>query len=146
MSSDWSINPKAITSPSPGHLDGKTDALKVRLIAEESGIGLFEESKNGLIYGYTLAVMPAKNKDYGRNAWYLPNWVREYAVAAIPKLGAELAKPKKERRALREVLALHREEWRDWLAERDPLKPVRPGNRELTRKARNPAVRTGDQR
>jgi hypothetical protein len=116
-------------SPSPGHLEAKTDALRVRLIAEDFGLGLFEESKNGLIYGYTLAVMPAKSKDYGRNAWYLPNWVKDYALAAMPKLGAELAKPKKEQSPLREILALHRDQWRDWLAERDPLKPKRPAKR-----------------
>lgn len=108
-------------SLSPGHLEGS----KVKLIAEQAGIGLFEESKGKLIYGYTLAVMPAKNKDYGRNAWYLPNWVLDYAIAAMPKLGAELAKPKKEQRALREVLQLHQIEWRAWLAAREPLPPVR---------------------
>ena len=57
-------------SPSPGQLEGKTESLKVTLIAEESGIGLFEESKKGIVYGYTLAILPANNKEYGRNAWY----------------------------------------------------------------------------
>jgi hypothetical protein len=96
------------------------------LITEDPGIGLFEESKNGLIYGYTLAVMPVKSKDSGRSAWYLPNWVKDYALAAMPKLSAELAKSKKEQRPLREVLVLHQDQWRDWLAEHNPFKPKTP--------------------
>jgi hypothetical protein len=104
-----------------GHLELKTDTLKVRLIAEESGVGLFEESKDNLVYGYTLAIMSAKNRDYGRTAWYLPNWAKEYVLAAMPKLGAELVKPKSKQRPWREVLNLHRKEWWNWLTEKDPL-------------------------
>jgi hypothetical protein len=118
--------PQSNQSPSPGHLEAKAaqslESLKVRLIAEVSGIGLFEESKKGLVYGYTLAVMPATNKEYGRNAFYLPNWVKDYACAAMPKLAAELAKPKAGRRALREVMRLHQAEWQQWISERDPLR------------------------
>jgi hypothetical protein len=102
-----------------GHLEASSNdskAFRIRLIAQKSGISVFEESKGKLIYGYTLAVMPAKNKDYGRNAWYLPNWVLDYALAAMPKLADELAKAKEKRRALRDVLRVHQQEWKDWLA------------------------------
>jgi hypothetical protein len=109
---------------SPGDLEAsvkpKPKADGVHLIAETSGIGLYEEVTGGRVYGYILAVMPAKNKDFGSNAWYLPNWVLDFALAVMPKMAAELAKPKEDRQPLREVMRAHQLEWKDWLKNHKP--------------------------
>lgn len=99
-----------------GKAAGSDGSVTIK-IAEKSGVYLFEERKNGLIYGFTVTV--GKSARYGKNAWYLPNWCKEFALALMPKLVNELSKPKKSR-SFATIFQTHFKDWSEWLRKHSP--------------------------